>query len=104
MKLEKTGIAGTLESSDIQVKIEAGFEPGIEIVLNSPVKKQFGSQIEKVVREVIERHDIESAVVELKDSGALDCTIRARVECAIARALGEGVKTLDWEELSKWAD
>lgn len=104
MKLTTTGISGTLESSDVMVKIEDKGTPGIEILLTSPVKKQFGRQIEKVVREVVDLHKIESAVIELNDSGALDCTIRARVECAIARACGEDVKTLDWEDLAKWAD
>ena len=104
MKLTKTGIAGTFESSDIHVKIESKGTPGVEIILTSPVKKQFGSKIEQVVNEVVELHNIDSAVVELKDSGALDCTIRARVECAISRALGENETSLDWEELAKWAD
>ncbi len=104
MKLNNTGVAGTLESSDIYVKIEDKETPGVEILLTSPVKKQFGEQIEKVVREVVELHKIEAATIELKDSGALDCTIRARVQCAISRALGEEQDNLDWEELNRWAD
>ncbi len=102
MKLVKTAIAGTFESSDIYVKIEPKDTEGIEIDLSSPVKEQFGDQITKVAQEVLKAHKVENAFVELKDSGALDCVIRARLECAISRAVNEDEAKVDWEELAKW--
>lgn len=89
--LTKAGQAGTLESNDILVTIApagAG-TAGIEIELTSPVKKQFGKQILAVINEVLAERGISTAVVDANDRGAMDCTIRARVETAIARALVE---------------
>ena len=50
MQIKKTGVAGTVESSDIIVRIEPREEPGVELTLTSSVMQQFGRQIEKVIR------------------------------------------------------
>ena len=94
MKIVKTGIAGTLESSDVLVTVAPADEPGIKIDLESIVEKQFGQQIREVVRTVLETHKISDAYVTLQDKGALDCTIRARVEAAAYRAAG--ITQLQW--------
>ncbi len=101
MKLTKTGIAGTYESSDLYVKIEPNDKEQVEINLSSPVKEQFGEHIEKIVYQVLESNKIKSARLELKDSGALDCVIKARVESAIFRATESKP---NWEDLAKWID
>lgn len=94
MKIVTTGIAGTLESSDVLVTVIPPSLPGLEIELESVVKKQFGEQIIKVVRETLERLEVADAYVSLQDKGALDCTIRARTEAAVYR--GAGSTTYRW--------
>lgn len=96
MKIINNSIAGTLESSDIQIIIEPKEETGVEIELNSSVEKQFGRQIRKVITETLEALKVENARVIANDKGALDCTIKARVECAAHRAAGIKEK-YDWE-------
>jgi len=96
MKLINNSIAGTLESSDIQVMLQPKEEAGIEIELKSSVEKQFGKQIRKVILETLEALKVENARVIATDKGALDCTIKARVQCAACRAAGIKEK-YDWE-------
>ncbi|MGB9840049.1 citrate lyase acyl carrier protein, partial [Thermovenabulum sp.] len=62
-------------------------EKGNEIQLDSIVLKQFGKQIEKVIMDTLKELEVENALVVAKDRGALDYTIRARVETAIKRAI-----------------
>jgi len=86
--LKKAGQCGTLESSDILVTVEPLDEgKGREIVLNSPVKKQFGKEIVKVVEAVLDRYEVNDVKMILEDSGALNPTIEARVEVALKRGL-----------------
>lgn len=88
MKLQKTAMAGTLESSDAQVTIEPG-EGGIRLELTSSVMSQFGRQIREVVLETLARLEITDANVIVNDKGALNCTLKARVEAAAFRAAGQ---------------
>jgi citrate lyase subunit gamma (acyl carrier protein) len=99
MEIIKNSMAGTLESSDIQVIIEPKEEKGIEIELKSSVEKQFGKQIRNVIRETLEVLGVESAKVTANDKGALDCTIKARVQCAAFRAAGIKEK-YNWEVMN----
>ena len=48
MEIKTTAVAGTLESSDIQIMISKGSD-GIKINLESEVKKAYGDRIEKVI-------------------------------------------------------
>ena len=78
--------AGTLESSDIYVEVEpmdAG--GGLELTVNSVVYAQFGQEIEAVIRETLADLGVIDARVRVSDRGAVDCTIRARVETAVRR-------------------
>lgn len=86
MRIEKSAKAGTMESNDIYVMVQPS-EAGIEINLESIVMKQFGKQIEKVIRETLDELKVENALIVAKDRGALDYTIRARIETAIKRAV-----------------
>ena len=88
MEIKKYAVAGTMESSDVYVEIEP-FDGGIEIELESVVLKQFGESIKKTVSEVLTQQGIENALVRVKDRGALDCVIRARVETALLRGKEE---------------
>ena len=87
MKIERAAVAGTLESSDAQITVEPGTE-GIELTIESSVIHQFGKQIRAVVLETLERLEVTNARVTVVDTGALDCTLKARVECAVYRANG----------------
>ena len=87
MKVERAAVAGTLESSDAQITVEPGTE-GIELTIESSVIHQFGKQIRAVVLETLERLEVTNARVTVVDKGALDCTLKAMVECAVYRANG----------------
>ena len=89
MTLKIPAIAGTLESSDVQIAIAPNPGRGIEIDLESDVKAQFGEAIEAVVREVLTENGVQSASVRVTDRGALECVIRARVETALMRGKEE---------------
>ena len=87
MKIMKAAIAGTLESSDAMVTVEPVEEgDGIDFELDSVVIHQFGEQIKKVVMETLARLDVEDVHIKIVDKGALDCTLKARVEAAVYRA------------------
>ncbi|CCJ33900.1 citrate lyase acyl carrier protein [Caloramator australicus] len=86
MKIVKPAKAGTMESNDIYIMVYPN-EKGNEIQLDSIVLKQFGKQIEKIIIDTLKELDVENALVVAKDRGALDYTIKARVETAIKRAL-----------------
>lgn len=79
--------AGTMESSDVYVEIEPGQE-GIQLHLESVVRQQFGEAIRETVRAVLAELGVENASVSVRDRGALDCVIRARVETAVRRGRG----------------
>ncbi len=89
MKIEKTASAGTLASSDIYVEVAPG--DGVTVRIDSVVKAQFGDAIEASVREVCGELGVSGADIYVSDRGALDCTVRARVEAALRRA-GEGAR------------
>ena len=82
--------AGTMESSDIYVEVAplaAG--SGIDLTVNSVVYAQFGDAIEKTIMETLESLAIEDMKVVVNDRGAVDCTIKARVETAVRRLTEE---------------
>ena len=94
MEIKKAAMAGTLESSDAQVTVEPG-DGQIELSIESSVIHQFGKQIRAVVLETLGRLDVESAKVTVVDKGALDCTLKARVEGAVYRSNGV-TENLPW--------
>ena len=81
MEIIRPAIAGTLESSDCQVTVEAG--------------NQYGNQIKKVTMETLKNLDIDSVKIKIVDKGALDCTIKARIEGAVYRSMQQ-FKDLPW--------
>ena len=94
MEIKRPAIAGTLESSDCQVTVEAG-EGQIDLSLDSAVINQYGNQIRKVVFETLENLGIDSVKITIVDKGALDCTLKARVEGAVYRSLKQ-IDNLPW--------
>ena len=95
MQILKPATAGTLESSDLMVTLEPG-NGGIELSLTSSVMNQYGRQIKKTVLETLERLEVKDAKVTVVDKGALDCTIKARVECAVFRANDASAENIPW--------
>ena len=96
MDIKISGMAGTLESSDVAIFVEPNENKGITIELKSQVEKQFGDQIRAVVLETLEELKVSNALVKIQDKGALDCVIKARLQTAILRAAE--LKTFNWGE------
>lgn len=94
MEIMKPAVAGTLESCDCQVTVEPG-DGEIDFTLKSSVMNQYGNQIRKVVLETLESLEIGSIKISIVDKGALDYTIKARVEGAVYRAVGQ-TQHLPW--------
>ena len=88
MKILQNACAGTLESSDIYVEVSEG-DGMLRIKIDSVVKRQFGEAIECSIREMCEVLNVSDADIYVNDRGALDCTVRARVETALLRAGSE---------------
>ena len=95
MEILKPAMAGTLESSDVQVTVEPGTD-GIQLTLSSSVMNQYGRQIKATVLETLERLGVDNAQVTVVDKGALDCTLKARVECAVFRSCGQSQANIPW--------
>lgn len=86
MNICKIAKAGTQESNDILIMVAPNENKGIELELESIVMEQFGEQIKKVILEKLSEMKVENVKVKAQDKGALDYTIRARVETAVSRA------------------
>ncbi len=97
MKIIKDALAGTLESSDLMVKVSPAADATLDILINSEVNHQFGTRIRQVVEETLARLGITAGLVVIDDKGALDCAIRARVQTAALR--GAECKQPDWSTL-----
>ena len=94
MEILKSAVAGTLESSDAMVTVEPG--EGISLELSSSVMNQYGRQIKATVLETLERLEVKDAKVTVIDKGALDCTLKARVECAVFRSCDASAANIPW--------
>lgn len=75
--------AGSYESSDCIMIVSDSDTLIIEI--ESIVLEQFGDQIKKVITDTLSHHNIRNIKVECKDKGALDYTVKARLETALER-------------------
>jgi citrate lyase subunit gamma (acyl carrier protein) len=98
MKIVKEALAGTLESSDLLVKVAPVTEERLEIVIESEVMRQFGAQIRKVVEETLAKLGVSAGQIVVEDKGALDCAIRARIQAAVLRGADE--QQIEWSKLS----
>ena len=97
MEIKKSAVAGTLESSDVQIMLSAG-NNGLEFELVSDVAKQFGDAIKETITDVLNTYGVTDAAVSVVDKGALDMVIRARAIAVVQRAL-DIVDTPNWEVL-----
>ena len=85
MEIVRPAIAVTLESSYAQVTVEPG-NGKVEFTLESSVINQYGNQIKKVVMNTLKNLEVDNVKIKVVDKGALDCTIKARVEGAVFRS------------------
>ncbi|MBP6062596.1 MAG: citrate lyase acyl carrier protein [Fusobacteriaceae bacterium] len=84
MTIKNSSKCGTLESNDIYIVLTPSND-GIEIELESSVTKQFGDEIRAVIEETLKELGVTSVKVNAQDKGALNYTIKARVEGAVRR-------------------
>jgi len=96
MKIVREALAGTMESSDLMVKI-APTDGELEVIIQSEVIKQFGDQIRQQVNATLRAMDVRQGLIIIEDKGALDCVIRARLQSAILRASENAA--IDWGKL-----
>ena len=95
MDIQKPAVAGTVESSDALVSVEPG-DGKIELTLTSSVMNQYGRQIKETVLNTLERLGVDNVKISIVDKGALDCTLKARVECAVFRSCDASEKDIPW--------
>ncbi len=82
------GVCGNEKDSDVLVTVDLNCN-GIEIIIESKLKKMFGKLMEKAVKETLEEMEIKNAKILVQDFGALDFVIKARTKTAIRRAISE---------------
>ena len=83
--------AGLDERGDVRVCLTPGEgNSGIQIEIESTLMSLFGDQIRASVLEIIEGYGLKDLKLTVRDQGALDYAIRARVQTAVERAVREG--------------
>lgn len=75
--------AGTFESNDCIVTVKKS--DGLSIEIESVVFEQFGNQIKQVTLKTLNDMGVKDVHVHIKDKGALDYTIIARIQTACKR-------------------
>ena len=89
MSAHYSAVAGTLESNDILITISSTASSiggsANSVSLSSIVINQFGPAIRAVIDQCLEASGLLGVEVTVQDKGALECTIKARMETAIAR-------------------
>ena len=89
MSAHCSAVAGTLESNDILITISSTASSiggsANSVSLSSIVIHQFGPAIRAVIDQCLEKSGLSGVEVTVQDKGALECTIKARMETAIAR-------------------
>lgn len=76
---------GTMESSDAYMELEP-VSGSREICLQSVVEHQFGDSIRALAEEMLAAEGLDHVKLNIVDRGALECTLRARLEVLIERA------------------
>lgn len=95
MKPKIAAQSGTFESSDVIVLIEPlPHKSGRKIEISSTVMQQFGASFRQIVTDMLDEYDMTDIHLIAKDKGALEPTIKARLETAIKRSMGQQEGTL----------
>lgn len=79
----KTILAGTYDSSDCMILLKEN--KTLQIEIDSVVIKQFGRQIKETILDVLNYRGYSNIYVKITDKGALEYTIRARLNEALDR-------------------
>jgi len=85
MNSQGSALAGTLESNDILITISQSPDGTDRVNLTSIVLNQFGPAIRETIGQCLASSGLRGVEVTAQDKGALECTIKARMETAIAR-------------------
>lgn len=89
-KILREAEAGFLDKGDVVIQLSPGINgSGIQLDIESKVMSLFGDQIRASVLEEIGKYQLSDMQVTVRDQGALDYAIRARVQTAIERAIRE---------------
>ncbi len=89
-KILREAEAGLQEKGDVVIRLKPGpVGSGIQLDIQSKVMVLFGDQIRASVLEEIAEYGLTDLSVLVSDEGALDYAIRARMQTAIKRAIGE---------------
>lgn len=89
--------AGTLESSDLFVRVVPIEGNEIEIELESTVYELYSDEIIASILETANKMQVSGIKLVVQDKGSLDYVIKARVQTAILRAYG--MNEPDWSML-----
>jgi len=76
--------AGFVEKNDVLITVEPS-QNGIEVELTSDVKRQYGEQMEALIKMTVQEAGYDNVKVTAVDKGAWDYTIKARVLGALLR-------------------
>ena len=83
--------AGLDERGDVLVCLSPAEEnSGVQIDIESTLMSLFGDQIRASAVDVIEGYGLKDLKLTIRDQGALDYAIRARIQTAVERAVREG--------------
>lgn len=95
MKPKIAAQSGTFESSDVIFLIEPlSDNSGRKLELSSTVMQQYGDSFNRIVVEMLDQYEMTDIHLIAKDKGALEPTIKARLETAIKRSLDQHEGTL----------
>ena len=95
MIIEKSAVAGTLESSDAQITVEPA-QDELKVSVSSTVMNQYGRQIRECAYKTLKELGVETGRIFIVDKGALECTLKARIECAVYRSNDASAKNIPW--------
>ena len=95
MKPKSAAQSGTFESSDVIFLIEPlPDNSGRKLEISSTVMQQFGESFKRIVIEMLDQYEMTDIHLIAKDKGALEPTIKARLETAIKRSLDKQEGTM----------
>lgn len=87
-QLLRAASAGFEEKNDALAAVAPG-EPGegIQVTLKSPVLRQYGKHIEKLLKDTVKEAGYQDVRLEVSDRGAWDYTLKARCVAALERGM-----------------
>ena len=86
-KINFAGNQGDKIKSDCWVSFESKQSGGIDIQIESKVQPMFGEALSQLTSKILNFFDIKNAQLIIKDKGALDFVIAARIEAAIKQSI-----------------